>query len=183
MKKALFTFLLLITTLTSYSQLVILDFENNVADKSHPFENVYKNYQLIIATGGRRTEFSNSKTYYVYILQNNHWRKAIYTEPNADTPPGLQAKPIKEILTTDSACNALYQKLIAYKLFTVKDDTELPPCDERLQSSHPTSSNLWIITPSTIRHLYYINALFGDCLKNESRQNAHKILLTLGEGW
>ena len=138
MKKALLTLFLFMLSFAAFSQVVVPDFENNVDDKTNPFDEVYKNFQLIIASGSGPSRFGYSKTYLVYLLQNNHWRKAIYTEPNP-TAPRLFQIPIKEIATTDSSCNALYDKLINLKLFTIEDDVKLPSCNETLQIDHPTT--------------------------------------------
>ena len=116
----------------------------------------------------RAYSFRSHKTeYHLLVLKGVHWKKLIYQQPNSSEPLLLQKPPLTEKPADDFLCDLLFNKLIGAHLFTMEDDSTIPPCDkikeivngQTVVNSYMINDgpeySIWIIAPGNSRQLYY----------------------------
>jgi len=167
MKKCFAIFIGLFCSISTFAQLSIPDFKDNAAGKTKPPFFAYINqYDLVLAVR-IYSNWSLKAEYHLLVLSGGHWKKLIYQQFSSSDPLLLQKPPIKEKPANDFLCDLLFNKLIGAHLFTMEDDSSIPPCDkikktvngQEIVNSYMISDgpeySIWIVTPGKSRQLYY----------------------------
>ncbi|MDB5156359.1 MAG: hypothetical protein JWR50_1066 [Mucilaginibacter sp.] len=186
MKKLLLFIGYVFITCSVYAQVASPKFKSNSSD--NPFTTI-KNYDLLIACRAY-DNVAHSITFNVMVLKNGHWHKLTYKQNVSSAPLSVTEPPFKDAAATDAQCQSVYNSLVADKLFSVNDDSNLPKCNENTEKvdgteqkvSHSTEDGseyrLWLITPSKTRYLYYYAPEFfaNYCPDNKDRKEVVKIV-------
>ncbi len=185
MKKLLLIAVVFITC-TASAQVIVPKFKSNSSD--NPFTAI-KNYDLLIACRAY-DNVAHNITFNVMVLKSGHWHKLTYKQDVPSAPLSVTEPPLKDAAATDAQCQSVYNDLVADKLFTIDDDSNLPKCNESTDKvdgeeqkvSHSTEDGseyrIWMITPSKTRYLYYYAPEFFAtfCPDNKERKEVVKIV-------